>query len=242
MSSADVESLARQLRPDPQHYLRQGVVTAITADTISVKWGNAANPSPLQRYLTGYVPRVGDSVFGLRDGDDALVLGAVTQSSLPQQGRDVLAYEILDRAAPTQPYAQNGGVVPTGLNIATSSTEGNTGLALFSVPCPPSRLLRMSFQFWAANPVAAGVEWYFIHKANFNGAGWQSVGESRYAPSGGAAGSPMGELLFVSPSNAATVSIGMNVRQSSGTGTLYQYAAEGDYRHSQFLLEDLGQA
>lgn len=79
MSTAEIESLARQLRPNgSDHLLRQGVVTVANASgTCSVNWGNAPDASPEQRCLRSYVALVGDSVWGLRDNDDTLVLGPV---------------------------------------------------------------------------------------------------------------------------------------------------------------------
>lgn len=75
-----IRSLAKQLgaAAESEAILRQGIVTAVAADgTASVKWGNNATASPSQRCLASYMPLVGDTVWGVRDGDVTIVLGPV---------------------------------------------------------------------------------------------------------------------------------------------------------------------
>lgn len=70
-----VGDLAKLLNPDPPRSLRQGVVTAVAAPYLSVKWSGSATATPNQRYLASYAPAVNDVVWGIKDGDVALVLG-----------------------------------------------------------------------------------------------------------------------------------------------------------------------
>lgn len=74
---AAIDALAKHLRTTDNPILRQGVVTAVAAGSCSVKWGNATVASPSQKALASYVPVVGHTVWGIRDGDDMVVLGLV---------------------------------------------------------------------------------------------------------------------------------------------------------------------
>lgn len=91
----DIADLARQLTPPTQRILRQGIITAASGQSCSVKWGNAATASPNQVCLGSYTPKVADVVWGIRDGDDCLVLGPVTTGA----GRVKLAEVVLGTAA-----------------------------------------------------------------------------------------------------------------------------------------------
>lgn len=55
--------------------LRQGVVTAVGQGTVDVLLNGASSSVPQAKYLSGYVPVVGDTVWCIQNGPDLLVLG-----------------------------------------------------------------------------------------------------------------------------------------------------------------------
>lgn len=70
---------------DPnQLKLRQGVVAAVNASSVDVTIG-ASTTVPGVRFLDSYAPVAGDTVWLLRNGPDALVIGAVAASSTNRQ-------------------------------------------------------------------------------------------------------------------------------------------------------------
>lgn len=237
---SEVEGLASRLRRDPQRILRQGTVKAIASDgtSLSVSWADEPDPTPSQRFLTSYTPQVGDDVWGIRDAHDGLVLGT-RNGGEPGVSR-LIAYSILDRATPLQPYQASGSYAGS---FTVTTTDQGTGLWLANVPTPPRHLVKVSFHIAAAGLAAfdATNEWYFTVKVAKNGSTtYTSVGEVRANPSGVNSPSPTGFVLYESPADTQTLTYAVDVRVLKNTGTLYRFVGSPTPAHSRLLVEDLG--
>lgn len=122
MSTQEINDLARQLTPEARAILRQGMVSAVdtATNTISVKWGNASTASPRQKYLSSYAPVVGDAVWGVRDGDDVVVMGTLgPTASMPDTSSFV---HVLTNASAVVPSAVSTRL--TGFAVS----QGNAAL------------------------------------------------------------------------------------------------------------------
>lgn len=69
--------LAKRITPKPQPALsrHQGVITAVTAPTVSLTLDGGNTVLTDIRRMESYSPTVGDTVEVLRDGSDIFVLG-----------------------------------------------------------------------------------------------------------------------------------------------------------------------
>lgn len=76
----DVKDLIAALAdtaPDPAVKLRQGVVQAVTGETVTVTIGGSETPVTGFKHLASYTPVVGDTVWLATDGRDWIVLGTL---------------------------------------------------------------------------------------------------------------------------------------------------------------------
>lgn len=72
----DIAELIIGTNESPEGMWRQGVVTAIAGNLLTVKIGNATTPVPGLRYFSnGYVPAVNDVVHLLPYGKTFIVMG-----------------------------------------------------------------------------------------------------------------------------------------------------------------------
>lgn len=126
--------------------------------------------------------------------------------------------------------------------IATSNTKVGAGLGVYDVPVIPGRMLRARFKFWCFGGFNSNIEWYFLHMVAENGGAYAINAETRLAPAGINAPSPMGEGLYIVPPGVTKIHYGIDVNMSSGQGTLYRYNGSAAFGHSYFSLEDLGPA
>ena len=229
--------LARDLRgPEAERKLRQGIVTAVNADRamgISVRWGSNASATPRQRHLASYTPNVNDVVWGLREGDDTLVLGTLSPAPVGGQQQRTLA---ISRTAPTG----------TDQTQATGTTLATLGACFSGLQCGAlasgPRLIRVSFKLWAFGHDTNAETYYKLQAAPTPSGTRSTVGEHRHVRVANAAPSPYGSIIFRSSGTDPNLSLWLAHLTLSGTATHYFQHATDATLSSWFLAEDIGPA
>lgn len=185
----------------------------------------------------------GEVVWGIKDGHIKLVIGKLNNAAGLGGGLGMLAWAkvALSTGGAANGYL-GGGYGAGALTKTLTTVSQGLDLGVANVPVLPNRLMRVKFKFAAQGTVNTAQETYYQLNCSWNGAGYYVEEEFRASPSGINAPSPMGEFLFVSPSNAATLSCGLLGALSTGTSTLYRYTTGVEAFRSHFQLEDLGSA
>lgn len=231
--------------------LRQGVVTHVTYSagvlTADVCWGANAQATPTQYFLESYLPIVGDTVWGVREGTFNIIVGKVGGYQIVGGAETVhsLAHCIVSQlsgGAGKGKWADGAGAGIDNINVATTETDLKIGVT--SVPVLPSRLLRVKARVELVDRVG-GKYMSTLLKTAFNG-GSLSTTLRNVIYNGGTGvteSSPVEcEFKVVTPSNATSFACKLYAVFDSGNGYFYRYST-GNYADQSWMeVDDIGSA
>lgn len=194
--------------------------------------------------LHGHQFLSGETVWGIKDGSNKIILGSVGNKNLNGVVQ-MLATGMVSAATGGRCLGTWADGLGSGVqNIAVGTTQLDLSLGLTVVPVRPNRLLRLNWRLMLQDSIGGQVMINYVKLA------WNSGGvfgtHSRRLMTGNSGPYPSetmhNETFIVTPSNAFNLSVKLFAATTGGTAYAYRYSAGNEDDKSHISLEDVGSA